>query len=194
MNAPRGISSCASIAALLVALVLLAGCTGTQQRGEGLPPSGEYAFLDHQVSYTGTLVNGSCPAPAISVSPYAFDAEKETLAGIVPFEVNNSLLLVYGKSTTLSGGYGSGGYGVLAGAYTLPYRNGNLTVEGFTKNGTMYLTYDNQTIALEPGSQWMDVSTGTETTRACTVNRTVTDIITYYGNFPQSGIARVRLV
>jgi hypothetical protein len=194
MNAPRGIPSCAAIAAVLVVLVLLAGCTGTQQRGEGLPPSGEYAFLDHRISYTGTLVSGNCPDPAISVSPYVFDAEKETLAGIVPFEVNSSLLLVYGESTTLSGGYGSGGYGTLDGAYALPYRNGNLTVEGFTGNGTMYLTYDNQTIALEPGSQWMDVSTGMETTRACTVNRTVTDIITYYGNVPQSGIARTRLV
>lgn len=192
MNVPRGTAACGAVIVLLL-LVVSAGCTGSQ-RPEGLPPSGQYAFLDHQVIYTGTLVNGTCPAPAINVSPYIFDADSKTLAGIVPFEVNESLFLVYGESTTLSGAYGRGGYGELSGAYALPYTNGNLTVSGFTKDGTMYLSYNNRTIALAPGMQWMDVSSGMETTRACTVNRTVADIITYYGNYPQSGIARTRLV
>ena len=192
MNAPRKAAACAAIAVLLL-LVTCAGCTGLSQRPEGFPPSGQYAFLEHRLMYTGTLVSGTCPAPAISVSPYIFDADTKTLAGIVPFETNGSLLIVYGEETTLSGAYGSGGYGELSGAYALPYTNGNLTVNGFTKDGTMYLSYNNQTLALEPGTQWTDISTGTETTRACTVNRTVTDIITYYGNFPQSGIARTRL-
>jgi predicted small lipoprotein YifL len=192
MNAPRGTTACGAVIVLLL-LVALAGCTGLSGRLEGLPPSGQYAFLDHQVIYTGTLVSGTCPAPAIDVSPYIFDADSKTLAGIVPFEINESLLVVYGESTTLTGAYGRGGYGELSGAYALPYKNGNLTVDGFTKDGTMYLTYNNKSIALTPGMQWMDFSSGTETTRACTVNRTVTDVITYYGNYPQAGIARTRL-
>jgi hypothetical protein len=191
MTVPRG-AACGAVIVLLL-LAVSAGCTGLSQRPEGLPPSGQYAFLDHQVIYTGTLVSGTCPAPAINVSPYIFDADTKTLAGIVPFEINESLLLVYGESTVLTGAYGRGGYGELSGVYALPYKNGNLTVDGFTKDGTLYLTYHNRTLALAPGMQWTDFSSGTETTRACTINRTVTDVITYYGNYPQTGIARTRL-
>lgn len=191
MKCPRGILPCA-VATLILALVVFAGCV-SQPRPEGYPQSGQYAFLDHEISYTGTLVNGTCPAPAIRVTPYIFDEENKTLAGIVPFETNDSLLLVYGRDVTLSGGYGTGGYGTLGGAYVLPYTGEDLTVEGFTKNGTMYIGYRNQTLALDPGTQWIDISTGTETTSACTLNRTVTDVITYYGNYPRSGIAKTRL-
>ncbi|MFA5331250.1 MAG: hypothetical protein WC342_02620 [Methanoregula sp.] len=193
MNVPRGILSCTAIASLILALALVAGCTGLQPRPDGLPQSGQYAFLDHQVYYTGMLVNGTCPAPVINVEAYRFDPEKKTLAGIVPFTVNESLLLVYGNRVTLSGGYGNGSYGSLVGAYTLPFESGNLSVNGFTRNGTMYLTYQNQTISLDPGTRWVDVATATETTTACTINRTVTDSITYYGNYPQSGILKTKL-
>lgn len=193
MHFSRGRFPCAVIAALIVGLILAAGCTDLQPRPEGLPSSGQYAFLDHQVYYAGTLINGTCPAPAINVEAYRFDPDKGTLAGIVPFTVNGSLLLVYGNHVTISGGYGNGSYGTLDGAYALPYENGNLNVSGFTKNGTMYLTYNNQSFSLSPGTRWMDVSTGTETTTACTINRTITDIITYYGNYPQSGLLKTRL-
>jgi hypothetical protein len=58
----------------------------------------------------------------------------------------------------------------------------------------MYLTYHNQTIALAPGTQWTDISTGTEVTTACTLNRTTTDILTYYGNYQKSSIKKTTIV
>ena len=83
---------------------------------------------------------------------------------------------------------------MLDGAYALPHTAGNLTVNGITSDGTMYLTYHNQTIALAPGTQWTDISTGTDVTTACTINRTTTDILTYYGNYQKASIKKTKIV
>jgi hypothetical protein len=155
-----------------------------------MPQSDQYAFLDHQISYYGTLESGRCPSATINVSTYRFDTGTGSLEGMMPFEINDSLLLISGESVLLSGDYGTGGFGMLAGGYSLPYTSGNLTVNGFTTDGTMYLTYRNQTIALEPGTQWTGITTGVDVTRACTINRTVTDVITYYGTFQKSAISK----
>jgi hypothetical protein len=178
---------------IALALVGVSGCIQSQQRAAGMPQAGEYAFLDHHLYYTGMLVSGTCPPTAINFSTYRLETETGSLEGLVPFEVNDSLLLIYGESTSLSGDYGTGGSGMLEGVYTLPHASGNLTVNGFTSDGTMYLTYHNQTIALEPGTQWTDISTGTEVTTACTINRTTTDTLTYYGNYQESAIKKTAL-
>jgi len=159
-----------------------------------MPQAGEYAFLEHQTYYYGTLVRGNCSPSALTISTYHLDTDNRTLKGLVSFDLNDSLVLIYGKSTVLSGDYGNGGSGLLSGAYTLPYTSGNLTVTGFTAEGTMYLTYHNQTLALEPGTRWTDISTGTETTTTCSINRTVTDTITYYGNFPRSEVKKIAII
>jgi hypothetical protein len=178
---------------IALALVGVSGCIQSQQRTAGMPQAGEYAFLDHHIYYNGMLVSGTCPPTAINFSTYRLETETGSLEGLVPFEVNDSLLIIYGESTTLSGDYGTGGSGMIDGAYALPHTSGNLTVNGFTSDGTMYLTYHNQTIALEPGTQWTDISTGTEVTTACTINRTTTDILTYYGNYQKSTIKKTAL-
>ncbi|HNX17274.1 MAG TPA: hypothetical protein PKM50_02980 [Methanoregula sp.] len=179
---------------VVLALFGVSGCIHIEERPPGMPQAGEYAFLDHRVYYGGTLVSGNCPHSSINVTAYHVDEENKTLTGIVSFNTNESLVLIHGESTSLYGAYGNGGFGRLSGAYALPYTSGNITVNGFTSDGTMYLMYNNQTIALEPGTRWMDISTGIETTTACTINRTVTDTITYYGNFPQSSIKKVMIV
>ncbi|MGD0535672.1 MAG: hypothetical protein ABR999_09590 [Methanoregula sp.] len=179
-------------AAMVIALAFvgISGCVLSQQRPAGIPQADQYAFLDHHTYYSGTLVNGKCYPAVINFSTYRLEMETGSLEGILPFEVNDSLLLIYGESTSLSGDYGNGSSGMLTGVYALPHSSGILTVNGFTSDGTMYLTYHNQTIALEPGTQWTDVMTDTEVTTACTINRTVTDILTYYGNYQKSAIKK----
>jgi hypothetical protein len=180
---------------VMIITLALAGVSGcVQQRTAGMPQAGEYAFLDHQVYYNGMLVSGTCPRAAINFSTYNLATDTGSLEGLVPFEVNDSLLLICGESTMLSGDYGTGGSGMLDGGYTLPHTSGNLTVNGFTSDGTMYLTYHNQTISLAPGTQWTDISTDTEVTTVCTINRTTTDILTYYGNYQKSAIKKVKIV
>jgi len=177
---------------IALALVGVSGCV--QQRTAGMPQTGEYAFLDHQIYDNGKLVSGTCPPAAINFSTYTFQTDTGSLEGLVPFEINDSLLLIYGESTTLSGDYGTGGSGMLDGAYALPHTAGNITINGIASDGTMYLMYHNQTIALAPGTQWTDISTGTEVTTACTINRTTTDILTYYGNYQKSAIKKTKIV
>jgi hypothetical protein len=178
---------------IALALVGVSGCVQSQQRTVGMPQAGEYAFLDHHIYYNGMLVSGKCPQTAINFSTYHLETDTGSLEGLVPFEVNDTLLLIYGMSTTLSGDYGTGGSGMLDGAYALPHTTGNLTVNGFTSDGTMYLTYHNQTIALAPGTQWTDITTGTDVTTTCTINRTTTDILTYYGNYQKSTIKKAKI-
>lgn len=177
---------------LALAFVGVCGCV-SQQRGAGMPQADEYAFLDLHTYYNGTLVSGKCPPAGINFPTYRLETETGCLEGIVPFEVNDSLLLIYGETTLLSGDYGNGSSGMLTGAYSLPHTSGDLTVNGFTSDGTMYLTYHNQTISLEPGTQWIDVSTGTEVTTACTINRTVTNILTYYGNYQNTCVKKAEI-
>lgn len=178
---------------IVIALAFLGVSGCVQQRTAGMPQAGEYAFLDHQIYDNGKLVSGTCPPVAINFSTYNLATDTGSLEGLVPFEVNDSLLLIYGERTTLSGDYGTGGSGMLDGAYALPHTSGNITINGITSDGTMYLTYHNQTIALEPGTQWTDISTGTEMTTTCTINRTTTDILTYYGNYQKSAIKKAKI-
>ncbi|MFA6363262.1 hypothetical protein [Methanoregula sp.] len=179
---------------IALAFVGISGCIQSQQRTAGMPQAGEYAFLDHQRYYNGMLVSGTCPPSAINFSTYHLATDTGSLEGLVLFEINDTLLLIYGESTTLSGDYGTGGSGILDGVYALPHTAGDITMNGFTSEGTMYLTYHNQTIALAPGTQWTDISTGTEVTTACTLNRTTTDILTYYGNYQKSTIKKAKIV
>jgi hypothetical protein len=181
-----------SLCTLLLALAFVgvSGCILSQARPSGMPQGDQYAFLDHHTYYSGTLVEGKCPLVPINFSTYHFDTGTGTLEGIVPFEVNDSLTLIYGESTSLSGDYGNGSLGMISGGYSLPYTSGNMTVNGFTSDGTLYITYRNQTIALESGKQLTDITTGTDRTDACTINWTAADTITYYGNYQKSSIKK----
>ena len=184
-----------SLCALLLALALVgvSGCVLSQTRPSGMPQVDQYAFLDHHMYYSGTLAGGKCPMASINFSTYRLDTGTGTLEGIVPFEVNDSLTLIYGESTSLAGDYGNGSSGMLSGTYALPSTTGNLTVNGFTSDGTLYITYHNQTIALGPGKQWTDITAGTDRTGTCTINWTEADTVTYYGNYQKSAIKKMTL-
>jgi hypothetical protein len=193
MNSQPGIRSFLCAVLIALAFVGVSGCVLSQTRPSGMPQVDQYAFLDHHMYYSGTLVGGKCPMVSINFSTYRLDTGAGTLEGIVPFEVNDTLLLIYGQSTTLSGDYGNGSSGMISGGYSLPYTSGNMTVNGFTSDGTLYITYRNQTIALESGKQWTDITTGTDRTDACTINLTAADTLTYYGNYQKSAIKKMTL-
>ena len=126
-----------AVMVIALAFVGISGCVLSQQRPAGIPQAGQYAFLDHHTYYSGTLVNGKCYPAVINFSTYRLETETGSLEGILPFEVNDSLLLIYGESTSLSGDYGNGSSGMLTGIYAMPHTSGNLTVNGFTSDGTM---------------------------------------------------------
>jgi hypothetical protein len=101
---PRpGIRSFACALVIALALVGVSGCILPQTRPSGMPQVDQYAFLDHHMYYSGTLVGGKCPMASIDFSTYRLDTGTGTLEGIVPFEVNDSLTLIYGESTSLEG-------------------------------------------------------------------------------------------
>jgi len=194
MNNPQPIPYLALLALLLVlAQVFATGCIQAPYIPSGSPTPGTYAFIDHQVYIDGTTTTGTYPLLMIDFPTYLFDPDKGVLEGLVTFEINQSLLLIYGSGTHLSGDCGSGASGMLHGGYSLPYRENGFVVRGFTTNGTVYLSYLNQTIALQAGERWTDLSIINETTSDYTITKMVTDTITYYGVFPVSEIKATRL-
>lgn len=174
--------------ALVVVLIMMSGCIQSQKTPSGMPTSTEYAFIDHQTYTDGRLINGSYPALMIDFPTYRFDTEKGTLEGMVPFEINESLKIIYGKGTSLSGDLGGGSSSILNGAYRLPCSFGAFTVEGFTDDGAVHLKYKNDTLVLEPGERWTDIRTVNETTSTYSIEKTVTETITYYGIMQKSQI------
>jgi hypothetical protein len=174
--------------ALFFMLIVISGCIQSQKTPAGMPASTEYAFIDHQTYADGRLINGSYPDIMIDVPTYRFDTAKGNLAGIVPFEINESLMIVYGKGTSISGSLGTGSSSILRGGYGLPCSFDALTIEGFTVDGSVHMKYNNETLVLEPGERWTDIRYVNETTSTYSMEKTVTETITYYGNLQKSGI------
>jgi hypothetical protein len=194
MNSPQSIIRLALPAlAIVITLIFAAGCIQAPHTPPGTPSPGEYAFIDHQVYIDGRTTSGTYPALMIDFPTYRFAPETGTLEGLVTFDINQSLILIYGSGTHFSGDCGGGAAGMLHGGYTLPFQLDGLTVKGFTADEMVYLSYLNQTIALQPGERWTDLSTVNETTRDYTIEKTVTDTITYYGTFQTSEIKATRL-
>lgn len=179
------------LAALACILFMTAGCVQTASQG-GNPSGEEYAFIDHHVYIDGTLINGTCPPLKIDLPTYRYDTESGSLEGLVRFDINESLTVIYGKGTSLSGDLGSGNSSILFGGYRLPCSFGNLTVNGFTGDGAVHLRYNNQTLVLLPGERWTDITAEQETTPLYSMKTTKTETITYYGILQKNHIHRNR--
>ena len=79
-------------------------------------------FLEHSMLANGTVVNGSVPFRTVDFPSYWFNANTAQLNGEIDFPINDSLLLIFGDSLTLTGNFGAGTGNKLYGAYRLPAR------------------------------------------------------------------------
>ncbi len=133
-------------------------------------------------------MNGSYPAIKIDLPTYRFNAKTGILEGIVPFEINESLMIIYGRGSSISGDLGGGSSSILRGAYGIPCSFDTFTIEGFTENGSVYMKYNNDTLALKPGERWTDIRFVNESTPIYSMVKTITETITYYGTMQKSQI------
>jgi hypothetical protein len=189
MNTRMPISRVA-LPALVIVVVLCcaAGCVQNPRTPPGTPSYSEYAFIDHHTYIDGKTTSGTYPAIMIDFPTYRFDPDTGDLEGLVTFDLNPSLVVIVGSGASLTGAYGSGAASMLHGGYHLPFASDDVVVNGFAADGTVHLSYGNLTLALQPGERLTDISTVTEQTRDYSINKTVTDTITYYGIFPKSNI------
>lgn len=145
-----------------------------------------HVFLDHHINDFGELVEGKdYPYMAIDFPTYGFDEENGflNLYDKKPFEVNESLIMIAGDGTSLSGRLGSGAGTGTNGVYSLPYEGIGFEIRAFSENGTVELFYRKETIVLKAGEKWEYVESHLEknTYPRAVMNVTRTDTFVNYG-------------
>ncbi len=120
----------------------------------------KHLFIEqHRISY-GELVSGPEP-PLIQIDfpTYSFDNDSGKLHGIIDFKVDNSLEVIFGSGTCLTGTAGGGCASGLTGIYKIPFRKGNFELLKFDETGRIVFEYKNQAYSLNSGEEWTSVKT-----------------------------------
>jgi hypothetical protein len=186
------------LAVVIIALVSFASlCIDSGSKEELVLPADRCVFVDHHVHVDGVLLEGESRGLMIDFPTYSFDPEGRKLTGLINFEVNDSLLAVYGDGTSLSGAMGGGAATMLHGAYALPYSWYGLTISSVKADGTVTIEYKNETILLSPGEEWtltaseIQALDGYDGNRSL-INVTTGDRIVNYGLLNKNDIVKNR--
>ncbi len=193
MPMQRRFSASAIVILMLLVVPTGAGCMqGANIPAEDPPvPPGTGPYIDHHIHRHGEALEEGYPIIAIDFPTYTFDNETRTLSGLLTFEVDQSLIAVYGSGLSLSGDAGIGAATGLSGVYSIPYEaDDSLVIRNVTPNGTAWIEYQNTTITLAANETWENISVrveeeptydGIETGRQGHLKITETDTITNYG-------------
>lgn len=142
---------------MLVTLLIVAGCA---PRGEKAVPwpfdEDTFVFIEHRQEEDGRVLQGEYPpGPMIDFPTYMFDPNRGTLAAQeISFAIDDTLKVVFGKSTALRGVAGGGMASRLTGVFTLPYRDEDLVLRGVDENGNAHIQFRNEQIVIESGNEW----------------------------------------
>ena len=133
------------------------------------------------------VIEGDYPGPIIDSPTYDFDEKNGRLRGYLSFDINDSLVLVYGSGSSVSGA-GGGRENMLHGVYQLPHRSGNLTVLKIDVDGTVYLEYGDNLVILREGEKWENITSEMDVAFSGTAEFTITDWVKNYGFLQKSKI------
>ena len=152
----------------------------------------KYVFIDHHIHTHGELIEENYRGPMIDSPTYNFDEETRTLKGIITFDVNDTLRVVYGSGSSLTGAAGGGKDTMLYGVYELPYDHHEFRILYIDFDGTAYLLYKNVSIPLKSGEEWVNITSRTDIQQfgdqQGVANLITTDRITNYGIMNKSKI------
>jgi hypothetical protein len=160
-------------------------------------PAGQCVYIDHHIHVDGVLLEGESVGIAMDFPTYHFDTENRKLEGYMGFDVNDSLLVVYGDGGSLGGAMGGGAATMLSGAYALPYSENGLTISSVMDNGIVTIEYMNETIRLLPGEDWTRITSEIRMVdnyrgNMSRINVTTTDRIVNYGLLNKSDIVNTK--
>lgn len=152
-------------------------------------------FIDHHVHRDGALLEGQGIGLMIDFPTYGFNKEERKLTGMVNFAINDSLVAVYGDGGSLSGAMGGGAATMLYGVYTLPYDGRGLTIGSIDHTGAVTILYKNESIVLQPGEEWVRITSEIITDNGydgnlTRINATTTDKIVNYGLINKADIVK----
>lgn len=122
--------------------------------------SDKCVFLEHHLSTNGELIEGNYKqGPGIDSPTFDFDSTKGILSGVIFFEINKFLKVIYGNGRSYSGAAGYGVSTSLMGIYELPFSLENFKIEQVEENGTIHFLYNDSTIVLKSNEEWVNKST-----------------------------------
>jgi hypothetical protein len=150
----------------VVTILMLAGCTSNKHTPEPWTFGYEtFVFVELIQMKEGKVIEGNFPpGPMIDAPTYFFDKEQRILASHrVPFEIEDSLKVVYGKYGALRGAAGAGASSRLFGIYRFPFEDGELTITGIDPKGSARLTYRDEKLIIESHDEWIHTVTHRDT-------------------------------
>jgi len=179
---------------VVISMISIGGCAHEEPEKEWEIGSDKYVFIDHHIHTHGELIEGEYPFMFIDFPTYSFDTETNTLSGMINFDINKTLKVVYGSGSSLSGCVGSGAGTVLSGVYELPYENNGFRIVKIEPDGTAHIEYNDLSIILKGGEEWVDITSRIDTQQfgdqIGKANLTITDKIVNYGILDKSKIEK----
>lgn len=152
-----------------------------------------FLFIEQHNETSGELISGPEP-PLLHVDfpTYTFNTETKGLNGVINFEINDRLKLIYGSGGCLSGTAGGGCATGLSGIYEIPFKVYGFEILKLEEDGTAIFLYLNEVYDLAPGEEWNQEITRMDTVKVngeLSISKiTLTDRITNFGLLKKSDI------
>ncbi|WP_303921538.1 hypothetical protein [Draconibacterium sediminis] len=153
-----------------------------------------YLFVENSTETDGVLISGPEP-PVIQIDfpTYRYDEEMKTLNGIIDFEINRNLKLIYGSGACLTGTAGAGCASGLEGVYEIPFEHGLFELLKIEDDGTIRFIYKDEVFSLRVNEQHTEVMSRMDTVEVEGVNSiseiTRTKTISNYGFLEKGDIS-----
>lgn len=175
-------------------LILFIGFTGCDLNGEP-EDAGSYLFVEHHIHTHGDLLSGpEPPLLQIDFPTYSFDVDSGILTGIVIFDINSNLKIIFGSGSCLSGTAGGGCGTGLSGINAIPFQRGNFEILKMDDDGKIVFEYDDEVHALNAGEEWKTELSYNDTVNVEGIKSiskiTETDRITNFGYLDKSKIRK----
>jgi hypothetical protein len=147
-------------------LLLLTFCFGSCNKDDNeIIESDNYIFIEQHTTSHGEHISGPVPPlQTIDFLTYSYNTETKILNGIIDFEINKDLKLVYGSGTCLSGTAGEGCGTGLSAIYAIPYERGSFELLKTETDGNIIALFENEVINLAAGEEWLFETVSRDTT------------------------------
>lgn len=142
---------------------------GCSPRGEKAAPwffpPDQYVFIEYRIEEDGRVLEGNYPSgPMIDFPTYMYDPHRGEIASRdFPFEINDTLKVVLGKSLALRGTAGGGISSRLYGAYQLPFTTDDITILRIENDGTARVRLRTEVLVIPAGDEWRRSQTRRDT-------------------------------
>jgi|GEM_PF-1562364 len=147
---------------------------------------GSVLFIDQHEIRTGRIIAGDWTQMLLGSPTYSFDDDTRVLSGTMDFELDG-ILAIFGNGVTYGGNLGNRVATELAAVTSVPFTSDGYSITRILEDGTITMSYNNETIKLKPGETWNKVVTTDEAKQNIGLIRiTSNNTITNYG-FLESG-------